>query len=139
VSRTVYRAVIGTVPEPELSPNARTHRMVRARKQRELREFTHWSVRETAPESPLTGRVTVTVTIGWPKRRPGMDIDNATACLKGAIDGVVDAGYLVDDKQIAELRVRQRPWKEWGELGGWQYPHGCMVFDIEGQEHDDAG
>jgi hypothetical protein len=106
VSRTVYRAVIGTVPEPELSPNARTHRMVRARKQRELREFTHWSVRETAPESPLTGRVTVTVTIGWPKRRPGMDIDNATACLKGAIDGVVDAGHGAVPDRPGRTRAR---------------------------------
>lgn len=128
---TVYRAVIGTVPEPELSPNHRAHRMVRARKQKELREFAGWCARDTAPSSPLTGPVTVTVTIGWPKRRPGMDIDNATATLKGAIDGIVDAGYLVDDKQITELRVRQQAWKEWGELGGWQYPHGCMVFDVQ--------
>jgi Holliday junction resolvase RusA-like endonuclease len=128
---TIYRTVVGCVPDSELSPNARVHRMVRARKQKQLRELVGWTARDDRPALPLAGDVIVTVTIGWPKRRPGMDIDNATACLKGAIDGLVDAGFIRDDKQITELRVRQRKWSEWKDSGGWLHEHGCMAFDIE--------
>lgn len=35
---TVYRIVVPGVPDPELSPNARVHRMVKARKVRQWRE-----------------------------------------------------------------------------------------------------
>lgn len=128
---TIYRTTIGCVPDPELSPNARVHRMVRSRKARQMRQYVGWCARQDAPREAIGGPVVLTVTIGWPKRRPGMDIDNATACLKSSIDGLVDAGFIRDDKQIAELRVRQRKWSEWGDECGWLHPAGCMTFDFE--------
>ena len=125
------RVVIGCVPDSDLSPNARVHHMVRARKARQMRQYVGWAAKADAPAKPIRGPVVLTVTIGWPKRRPGMDIDNATACLKSSIDGLVDAGFIEDDKQITELRVRQRKWGEWREQGGWLYEAGCMTFDFE--------
>lgn len=130
-ARTVYRTTVGCVPDADLSPNARTHHMVRARKIRQLRQFVGWSARVDAPARPIEGPVAMTVTIGWPKRRPGMDLDNATSCLKGPIDGIVDAGFLVDDKQIVALTVRQQKWSEWKDSGGWLHPQGLMAFEIE--------
>jgi len=125
------RVVVPGVPDPELSPNSRAHHRVKARKRRQLREFSGWAMKESAPERPISGPVVVTVTVGWPKRRPGMDIDNCTASLKGAIDALMDAGFIVDDSQIQELRVRQRKWGEWSNQGGWLYAAGCMTFDVE--------
>lgn len=134
---TVYRVIVPGVPDPELSPNSRAHHMVKARKRKQLRAFAGWAMKEVAPERPISGPVAVTVTIGWPKGRPGMDIDNATASLKGALDSLMDAGFICDDRQIEELRVRQQRWGEWSNQGGWLYPHGTMVFDV--QEIGDEG
>ena len=127
----VWRTVIDCVPDPDLSPNARVHHQVRARKARQMRQYVGWAARQDSPREPIAGPVVLTVTIGWPKRRPGMDIDNATSCLKSSIDGLVDAGFIRDDKQIVELRVRQRKWSEWKDVGGWKHGAGCMVFDFE--------
>jgi hypothetical protein len=58
-------------------------------------------------------RVTLTLVRGWQGTRRWqrlMDGDNAVAAMKGARDGLIDAGWLVDDSSrwLAAYEVRQR-------------------------------
>lgn len=126
---TAYRVIVPGVPDADLSPNARLHRLVEARKVRELREFAGWSAKQYAPAAPLSGPLIVTVTVCWPKRRKRHDADNVY--VKPALDGLTDAQIWHDDRQISELRVRQQVWSEWRDEGGVFYPHGAMLIDIE--------
>lgn len=73
--------------------NHRTHWAVKAKKQRELRAAAHGACQG---QPPLTGPVALTVTFRFPDARH-RDLDNYS--LKGAIDGVVDAGLISDDRR----------------------------------------
>lgn len=59
-----------------------------------------------------------------------MDRSNAAAALKGMLDGLVDARYFVDDKEIDIVVVDQMTWGR--QDGGTQalYPYGCIVVDF---------
>lgn len=46
----------------------------------------------------------VTLTVDWPWSG---DLDNALASLKPAIDGITDAGILVNDKGILSITIRR--------------------------------
>lgn len=132
---TVYRTTIGCVPESDLSANRsmRVHPMRRHRLTKALREFTYWQAREDAPPEPLTGPVMVTIGIGWPKGRKRQDPSNVGHCLKPVIDGLTDAGYWMDDKQVTIREpIQQQTWGEWQDRGGWLHPHGVMTIEVEG-------
>ena len=129
---TIYRAVIGTVPDAELGSNGRLHWAVKARRVKALREFVYWQTRDHAPAQPFTGPVVVTVSVGWPKGRKRHDDDNMVSLLKAAIDGMTDAGWWLNDSQVTIKRpIEQQPWGRWEKHGGWLYPHGCMTIDVE--------
>lgn len=72
--------------------NHRTHWAVRAKKQRELRATARDACQGL---NPLAGPVALTITFRFPDRRH-RDLDNLS--LKGAIDGIVDAGLIADDR-----------------------------------------
>jgi Holliday junction resolvase RusA-like endonuclease len=129
---TIYRTVIATVPHEDLSANARVHHMARARRVKELREFTYWQTRQDAPSAPIAGRMGVSVTIGWPKGRKRQDATNVGHCLKAIVDGMTDAGWWVNDKQVTIREpIEQQSWGEWNKRCGAMYPHGWVVLDIE--------
>lgn len=129
--RTVYRTTVGCVPDADLSSNSRAHHMVRYRKVKALREFTKYQTREDVPPEPFTGPVKVTVSIGWPKGRKRQDPTNVEFCLKSVIDGMTDAGWWVNDKQVTIERIVQQTWSDWKEQGGWLHPHGVMTLEVE--------
>ena len=82
------------------SPNRRPgNRWQSARQRAELREWTHLLTLEQGEARgawPLASPRVFVVAMGprlW-------DRDNLVAALKGAIDGIVDAGALVDDRDL---------------------------------------
>ena len=124
---TIRRVIVPGVPDPELSPNARVHRMVRARKVKQFRETAGWAAKAAAPDSPITGPVRVIATICWPKGRKRHDADNAVSLCKPLFDGL--SGIIwQDDRQIVELSVRQ---DKLTDAGRDLYPYGAVVVDIE--------
>lgn len=126
---TAYRVVIPGVPDPELSPNARVDRRVRARKVKQWRETAGWAAKAAAPERPLAGPLAVTVTICWAGKRGRLpDADNVLAMCKPVLDGLTDAHVWHDDSQIDRLSVVQEHLDKDTRA---HYPNGCIVIDIE--------
>jgi Holliday junction resolvase RusA-like endonuclease len=132
---TVYRTIVPCVPDADLSPNARVHWGVRARKVANLRNFVGWAVKADAPDEPFAGPVVLTISVGWPVGRKRHDDDNMVSLLKTVVDGMTDAGWWVNDSQVSIKRpIKQEPWSKWKNIGGWLYPSGCLVIDVEVDE-----
>lgn len=62
--------------------------------------------------NPSLARATITTTLVVRDKRYIADGDNAIASLKAAIDGIVQAGILKDDKYIKMMPVRYQIDKE---------------------------
>jgi Holliday junction resolvase RusA-like endonuclease len=131
---TIRRTILPCVPDADLSPNARVHWRVRARKVRALREFVCWSSKADAPSVPLTGKVVLHVAIGWPKGRKRHDPTNVPTLLKAVVDGLTDAGWWEDDRLVEFGTLSQQTWGQWEKQGGWLFPGGVMTVDIEQPE-----
>lgn len=85
------------LPRRALSPNGRLHWMTRAKLVRGLRVAARLTAcQELRCERPCWSRARLQATFFWPDRRR-RDPDNAAAMLKPAIDGLVDAGLILDD------------------------------------------
>lgn len=56
---------------------------------------------------PLAGPVEVAYHVRWPTGRRRFDLDSVAAMCKPALDGLVDAGVLVNDGQMVLLTVSQ--------------------------------
>jgi Holliday junction resolvase RusA-like endonuclease len=131
---TVYRTIVPCVPDSDLSPNARVHWRVRARKVASFREFVGWATKSDAPPEPFAGPVVLTVSVGWPVGRKRHDDDNMVALCKTMVDGITDAGWWVNDSQVSINRpIKQESWGKWKDIGGWLYPSGCLVIDVEAE------
>ena len=128
---TSTRVVIGCVPDADLGSNGRAHWAVKARKAKALRQFVYYSTREDAPEQPMTGPVQLTISVGWPKGRKRHDDDNMVTLCKSLVDGMTDAGYWRNDRQVTIRRpIDQQPWSQWEKQGGWLYPHGVISVEV---------
>lgn len=62
-----------------------------------LRLATKLAALPAAPAVPLSGPVVIWYRLGWEKGRRRLDPDGAVAACKPALDGLVDAGWLVGD------------------------------------------
>lgn len=112
-----------TIPAPTewLSSNQRLHWARRAKLTRTWREAACW--RAIGAKLPLgLARVSITATIHRTDNRRA-DAHNRLPTIKAAIDGVVDAGVLLDDsdKHIASLTIEagpaaRVPKQPWGRL-----------------------
>lgn len=103
-----------TVPVPPnvLSPNGRGVWPQRARAAKAVRADAGRAAREAmGPRwwewDTWRGRVWVTIRWCAPGRMP--DLDNAAARCKPALDGIVDAGLMADDNQVAGMRIERGP------------------------------
>lgn len=74
---------------------------------RELQETAGWAAREVAPREPVREPVLLDVVIVWEKGRKRQDYDAAVYGLKGVVDALMDAGWIVDDAQVVGMLVRQ--------------------------------
>ena len=87
---------LGSLPDPDLNPNKRLHRMRLSRAKREARKLS-WALALEAgvPRTPLNkAHITITFIAADRVRR---DLDNVFASMKSYIDGLVDAGVVEDD------------------------------------------
>lgn len=124
---TGTRIIIPMVPDATLNPNARVHWARRAKAVRELRRAawaSAYDARGAFADQPLA----VEACICWPRGRKRLDADNATACIKAALDGLTDAGVWWDDRSIERLTVTQARLDATGRA---HHPHGCVIVDID--------
>lgn len=109
-------------PHKDLSPNARVHRMAKAKVAKEYRAACCWLVkaeRINDLEAPLHIRITF-----CPPDRRRRDLDNMLAALKAGLDGVSDA-IGVDDVHWSLSMYRADP-----------TPDGAVVIQIERETLD---
>lgn len=97
--RTVH---ISLTDQPWLNSNQRLHWATRARHTRRIREAAAWRVRALG-EQPMDA-VEITAVI-HPKTARRFDPHNWQPTVKAAIDGIVDAGLIVDDDSSRVLSV----------------------------------
>lgn len=91
------------IPPSSLSPNARVHRMAKAKATREARRHSFLVARGATGGRRLMVSVARTLaTFWWPSKRR-RDRDNATGMLKAYMDGLTDAGIWVDDSVVTHL------------------------------------
>lgn len=48
------------------------------------------------------------IRVAWEKRRSIPDFDNCIVMMKGVIDGVTEAGFMENDRQVIGIYLRQR-------------------------------
>lgn len=102
------------------SNDRRVHWAVLARKRRAMREATGLLARGA---KPVPGRVRLKVGFAFPDRRH-RDLDNLE--IKGAIDGLVDAGVIEDDRSTVLTAVTRWRMEHKSE---WKYVE--LRFEIE--------
>ena len=105
-------------PHPDLSPNARVHRMEKARRAKHARETAGWLCKGAKVQKSTASALRVTITFHPPDKRH-RDTDNMLASCKAALDGVSDALGIYDSKWTLTL---QR---------GEPVPDGCVLFDYQ--------
>ncbi|AZQ77652.1 hypothetical protein EJ997_10190 [Flaviflexus ciconiae] len=85
-----------TIPKTDwLTQNAREHWATTARKKKAIRMRSRLEARRQGL-SRRTERTLSTILVGYPSARRA-DPENAAPTIKAAIDGLVDAGILIDD------------------------------------------
>lgn len=93
-----------TVDDIPPGPNQRLCWQARNRLTAPIRDAVAWQVTAVRPAFPVE-RAHVAITL-YRRMGPPMDPDNAVACCKALIDGLVRGGLLADDRRIT-LEVKQ--------------------------------
>jgi len=92
--------IVLPLPDKCLSPNARVHWAKKARVVKAYRDCAAWEViKATRPANPLWSKAKYTARFYFPDARR-RDADNAMASIKSALDGVADAGLVVNDSGL---------------------------------------
>lgn len=104
--------VVPGSPDRILAPNRRAHGLAKAEATRQLRRDAGFAALMVMPavrrDSPLfAGPVAVVVRVRWGTGHRRHDLDSTAMMSKPAIDGIVDAGILKNDAQIARLTIEQ--------------------------------
>lgn len=114
-------AVISMVPASCLLPNKQrtlSHH-VWGPAALELRQAAYWCGKEAMADEvsagiflypnrdPVEGPVRLRCTIAWPQGRRRCDFQAAVHALKPVVDGLDDANWFVDDKQVVAMEVAQ--------------------------------
>jgi hypothetical protein len=93
--------IILPLPARKLSPNARTHWAEKAKLTRSARKVAYFAALEALnlrrPPGWLKARLEVRAFF---KTRNFPDPDNLTASMKSSIDGIADAGIIVNDRAL---------------------------------------
>jgi len=111
-----------SLPPTELWPNARPHRMAKARAVKAYRHeaaiISKQALGRTRPPRWTAASIEATFYFPTVRRR---DPDNCLAALKAAFDGLRDAGVIADDNRLTHLPIR---------VGG-RVPGGAVDLRIE--------
>lgn len=140
--------VIPTAPDPALTPNRAYRRggwQPRRAAASQLRYFTWAAAVNSRPSEPISGPVVVSAVIQWPKGRRRLDYDAAVSVLKPVLDGLTDAGWWRDDRQVTGILVVQETGHERGSIlltvdrpsalmSNGPAPNAVLVGDIKEEE-----
>lgn len=94
--------IVMSLPPPELSPNARPHRLAKAKAVKAYRR-TAWGYALASPFRNARWAAAVAMVRAFFPDARGRDEDNIAAALKPVWDGIVSAGVLVDDRHLHHL------------------------------------
>jgi hypothetical protein len=112
-----------------LTANQRQHWAPKARTTADLRQLGHIHAVNSSQSwiagQPLMPRAHLTVRVGWPDKRR-RDVANISPTIKALIDGIVDAGLLLDDDDTHLIGPDLRPY-----VAGMR---GHVVLDFEFEE-----
>lgn len=95
------------IPPIELRPNGRPHWAAKAKRVREYRKAAAWAMRAAIAELPLSDFIRLPLKavdvcpVYFHKTARRWDADNCIASLKAAIDGLQDAGLIVNDSGVS--------------------------------------
>lgn len=81
---------------------------------------------EHAPSTAISGPVDVALHAAYGHKRQLPDLDATLSAAKGCLDGLVDGGILVDDRQVSRITVSHEKLK--GKRG--EKPVGCTTVTI---------
>jgi len=88
------------LPDKSLSPNARVHWAKKSKAVKAYREAAKWAAfMATRPTPPKWKNATYKAVFYWPNARR-RDADNAVASIKAALDGIADAGVVINDSGL---------------------------------------
>lgn len=104
-SMSITITIPGT-PDRSLSPNSRCHWRVKAKHVKAYRHTSYLASLAMAGTT-IRGPVWLDLEYGWEKGRRVVDYDNAISLAKSAIDGLVDAKVMGDDRYVVGLTVKQ--------------------------------
>lgn len=96
------------LPNPKLSPNARTHFMAKARAVKKSRHDAMTVAKIAKRESCPWPSATVLFAFTFRDKR-SRDRDNLISQCKATIDGIADAGIVANDSQFTYLPVEIMP------------------------------
>src|SRR5688572_6993412 len=92
-------------PQPRPRFNSKTGRIYTPDTARRWREAVAWAaLAARSGQGPLRGDLEVSLRFTMPDRRKA-DVDNLA---KATLDAMVEAGVMLDDNQVTELRVSKR-------------------------------
>ncbi len=93
-------------PPRELSPNGRCYFLKKNKLAQQYKAIAKVAARYQKPKGHKPWEKAESIVVYFQKRRQKMDDDNALATLKSAMDGIVLAGVLVDDKYLSHQKPR---------------------------------
>ncbi len=123
--------IVPLAPPRECSPNYHGHWRAKAKAVKALRTAAYWYGYQARPSKPFTGPVVLRARIGWPKGRRYQDTSNAAASLKGLLDGLQDAAWFLDDRDVTVLVVEQLTWGQFGKATQGLYPAGYVDCTVD--------
>ena len=85
-------------PLKELHPNARVHRMQKAKAAKQYRAACYALAKQS---KPLKGHLMI---LFYPPNRQPRDLDNCLAAIKSGLDGIADA-WQVNDREFRPLTI----------------------------------
>jgi Holliday junction resolvase RusA-like endonuclease len=81
-----------------------------------------FAMREHAPDTPITGPVSLGIYAAYGHGRRIPDLDATVSACKKALDALMTAGIILDDRQITSITVgheKLRPTKDDPRPAGW--------------------
>lgn len=104
------------------------HWSKRAKVRRDCREIARYAAMANGMHiEPFAGPVAITIHAGYGYKRKTPDLDATISACKPFIDGLVDAGILVDDDQVQRITATHEKLR--GKRG--EKPQGFTRIEIE--------
>lgn len=124
----MIEVMIPSEPDNRIFPNKRFHWTKRKEAHAECRQTARYAAMASGVHiEPYSGSVALTIHAAYGHRRIKPDLDATISACKPFIDGLVDAGILVDDGQVQKITATHEKLR--GKRG--EKPQGFTRIEIE--------